>query len=162
MKSVTPPGGRHQPRNSGARRSRKAAKPSWVSPVPTITLPSVFTALALEYVPSIITPRLCIPLMRSQRNARTPSGKKRLWGEVHEGPVSYVFGHNAIEKLQLHPFATGLDTGCVYGGELSAIELPSRKILRGASGEVGWGGRGHICFAHVWMSLSPWREGGKR
>lgn len=63
------------------------------------------------------------------RNARTPSGKKRLWGEVHEGPVSYVFGHNAIEKLQLHPFATGLDTGCVYGGALTALVLGENEAL---------------------------------
>ncbi len=68
-------------------------------------------------------------------NIRTvkKDGKKALWGAVHTGPTSYVFGHNAIEKLQLHPFATGLDTGCVYGGELTALvleagEAPPRDV----------------------------------
>jgi hypothetical protein len=46
-----------------------------------------------------------------------------LWGTRYEGPPHVVFGHNAREELQLWPWATGLDTGCVYGGRLSALVL---------------------------------------
>jgi hypothetical protein len=60
---------------------------------------------------------------------RERSGKKVLWGEAYAGPMPFVFGHNAIEKLQLHAFATGLDTGCVYGGKLTALVLDEGEKL---------------------------------
>lgn len=62
-----------------------------------------------------------------------------LWGARYEGPPNIVFGHNAAPGLQLHRWATGLDTGCVYGGRLTALvlgknqkvprTLPSRRAL---------------------------------
>jgi len=48
----------------------------------------------------------------------------RLWGETYQGPEHIVFGHNARKRVQLHDFATGLDTGCVYGGRLTGMLLP--------------------------------------
>jgi hypothetical protein len=45
------------------------------------------------------------------------------WGARYRGPPHVVFGHNAQEEPQLHPAATGLDTGCVYGGRLTALVL---------------------------------------
>jgi hypothetical protein len=45
------------------------------------------------------------------------------WGRFYEGPPHVCFGHNAATKPQLHPWATGLDTGCVYGGQLTAMVL---------------------------------------
>lgn len=52
-----------------------------------------------------------------------------LWGEVYTGPPHVVFGHNAAPGLQLHAWATGLDTGCVYGGALTAMVLAERQPI---------------------------------
>ena len=52
---------------------------------------------------------------------------ERLWGETYAGPPHVVFGHNAMPGLQLHPWATGLDSGCVYGGRLTALVLQGNQ-----------------------------------
>lgn len=69
--------------------------------------------------------------MRSVRADGTPS--KRIegtpWGALWTGPEHAVFGHDAIRSLQQHAHATGLDTGCVYGRELTGLLLPARQLV---------------------------------
>jgi len=64
--------------------------------------------------------------IRSIKDDGTPSDRQgTLWGSLYQGPPHIVFGHNARRDVQLHPDATGLDTGCVYGGFLTALVLPA-------------------------------------
>lgn len=51
-----------------------------------------------------------------------------VWGRLYSGPPHVVFGHNARPEPQIWASATGIDTGCVYGGHLTAMVLPNGQL----------------------------------
>ena len=53
------------------------------------------------------------------------------WALVWNGPHRVIFGHDARRGLQRYEgdWAIGLDTGAVYGRQMTAIILPERKLV---------------------------------
>jgi len=47
------------------------------------------------------------------------------WAPSWPGPEHVYYGHAAIRGLEQHKFATGLDTGCVYGRQLTGAIISS-------------------------------------
>jgi hypothetical protein len=83
-----------------------------------------------------------VPLVEQQREhmltmrSIKPDGSasKRIesgvpWASRWSGPPHVVFGHDAVRGLQRYAGATGIDTGCVYGGSLTAVTFPGREIV---------------------------------
>lgn len=70
--------------------------------------------------------------LRTLNRRGEPAGRSgTLWGKAYRENPHLVFGHNAAPGLQLHACATGLDTGCVFGGRLSALVLQDgEKVAR--------------------------------
>ena len=58
-----------------------------------------------------------------ERGQPSPHLGKVSWAASYQGPPHIVFGHSAQTGLQMHEHATGLDSGCVYGGRLTGLLL---------------------------------------
>ncbi len=52
------------------------------------------------------------------------------WHEFYTSPKLVVYGHWAKQGLKVKTNSIGLDTGCVYGGQLTGVWLPSRTIVQ--------------------------------
>jgi len=85
----------------------------------------VVHAGVLPGVPLAQQPRRALLTMRSIGELGEPLVRAGSipWGCRYLGPAHVVFGHHAQPRPQLYPFATGIDTGCVYGGSLTAMVL---------------------------------------
>lgn len=51
------------------------------------------------------------------------------WYEVHEGPPTVLYGHWPAYQPRINRHTIGLDTGCVYGGQLTAYTLETGDLL---------------------------------
>ncbi|WP_284014401.1 metallophosphoesterase family protein [Halobaculum litoreum] len=49
-------------------------------------------------------------------------GDRPYWWEQYAGPERVFFGHTVLARPVVREFAVGLDTGCVYGGDLTAYD----------------------------------------
>jgi serine/threonine protein phosphatase 1 len=68
----------------------------------------------------------------------------------HPLPQTVIYGHTPTRRVHVNlPYKIGIDTGCVYGGDLTCLELESGTLYQVAYGEkrvresrlVGSGGR---------------------
>jgi diadenosine tetraphosphatase ApaH/serine/threonine PP2A family protein phosphatase len=51
------------------------------------------------------------------------------WFELYKNKKLVIFGHWASKGLVERENCIGLDTGCVWGGKLSALILPQREVV---------------------------------
>jgi hypothetical protein len=110
---------------------------AWLEALPTsLALPEhhalVVHAGLVPNVPLSSQRRDALLTMRSVRSDGTATKRieeGRPWASLWPGPEHVFFGHDAVRGLQRWPYATGLDTGCVYGGRLTACLLPERTLV---------------------------------
>ena len=77
--------------------------------------------------------RFCTPagVMEFHSTDRAPPSGYLAWHETRKGPEqAIVFGHWSTAGLQLTDKVAGLDTGCVWGGPLTALRLEDRWLVQ--------------------------------
>lgn len=62
---------------------------------------------------------------------RTPEGfPVRIdWAKTYKGPEFVFFGHQVYLRPYRRTHALGIDTGCVFGGALTAVRYPEMEIV---------------------------------
>ena len=54
--------------------------------------------------------------------------ERPFWWDVYDGPRTVFFGHTPLAAPVLYYHAVGLDTGCVYGNQLTAYDYRSDTL----------------------------------
>ena len=67
--------------------------------------------------------------LRDLTTIRMPEGMDIPWYEAYTGERLVVFGHWSKPEPVIRPNAIGIDTGCVYGGHLTALILPEKRLV---------------------------------
>lgn len=60
------------------------------------------------------------------------------WFEPYDGPHRVFFGHTVVDAVLECGHAVGLDTGCVYGGALSAYRTNTGDVVSVPSTQEEW------------------------
>ena len=68
--------------------------------------------------------------MEFHSNGIEPPAGYRAWYEARRDEKAIVFGHWSARGLQLSERVAGLDTGCVWGGPLTALRLEDRWLVQ--------------------------------
>ncbi len=68
------------------------------------------------------------PERKSYWPSKAPSTHK-FWAALWTGPEHVIFGHTVVERAFVGEHASGIDTGCAYGGALTALVLPEWRLV---------------------------------
>jgi diadenosine tetraphosphatase ApaH/serine/threonine PP2A family protein phosphatase len=93
-----------------------------------------------RFDPALVPREAALELRYIRRDAHrtwfgVPKGKQTdsdpFWADVWDGDRIIVYGHTPRREPRVHERALGLDTGCVYGGKLTAavFDAPERWTL---------------------------------
>lgn len=66
------------------------------------------------------------------------------WADFWTGPPTIYYGHTPRPEPYPSPWALGLDTGCVYGGRLTALVLPEQRLVTVQAARVYSPGNGDL------------------
>ena len=107
----------------------------WISSWPFYIEGEGFLAVHAGLVPGE-HPRLSRPgfLMNIRtwdgRGKDLKSAKNPPWHDFYKGEKPVIYGHWACQGLKIKKNSIGLDSGCVYGKQLSGVLLPERRIVQ--------------------------------
>ncbi|MGJ3243939.1 MAG: metallophosphoesterase [Opitutales bacterium] len=77
--------------------------------------------------PRSITSQIQVIAPGNRPGKRSDWPDSPLWADFWTGPPRVLYGHTPRPEPYLSPWALGIDTGCVYGGRLTAWVFPENR-----------------------------------
>lgn len=80
--------------------------------------------------PTSVTTQIQVidPLGQPAKRSRAPESP--VWADYWKGPPYVIYGHTPRPKVYKTSCSLGIDTGCVYGGRLTAYDVEAKTILQ--------------------------------
>lgn len=82
------------------------------------------------------------PREKSHWPSKAPADAK-FWTQLWTGPERIIFGHSVLDRPLVTEHAVGIDTGAVFGRQLTALELPGWR-LHSVPAKRSHGSRGEV------------------
>lgn len=80
--------------------------------------------------PREVVTRIQVVDERGRARKRSEAPNARPWADFWTGPEFVVYGHTPRRSVFRRPYSIGIDTGCVYGGRLTALIFPHRVLCQ--------------------------------
>jgi len=74
--------------------------------------------------------RIQVSDKKGKGHKRSECWKGTPWAKLWAGPPFVIYGHTPYKQVHHDLWAMGIDTGCVYGGYLTAYILPEKEIIQ--------------------------------
>jgi len=108
---------------------------SWLRARPLFEEVSGFTVVHAGLHPSGHLAQTTRSMALAMRRFPVDDPHAPLWWQQYTGERRVIFGHDAVRGLvrvekEGRPLLLGLDTGCVYGGELSGYVIEADEIVQ--------------------------------
>ncbi len=85
---------------------------------------------AWQTQPAAVVTRIQVIDRDGRPRKRTDAPNAPFWADLWKGPPFVIYGHTPRHEVYEKPGSLGIDTGCLYGGLLTACVLPERKLVQ--------------------------------
>lgn len=122
-------------RDEGPWRSLPGAAWAWLEALPIFREEAGLMVVHAGIHPTEGRPgttrRMALHMRRWPDDRGGESSAHPFWWEVYAGPGLIVYGHDARRGLvDRRPATLGLDTGCVYGGQLTGYLVEADRLIQ--------------------------------
>lgn len=88
--------------------------------------------------PAEVVTRIQVVDREGKPRKRSDAPDAPLWADLWNGPPFVVYGHTPRSEVYRLKWSAGIDTGCVYGGHLTAYVLPEKRFVQVKARQRYW------------------------